>query len=86
MEYSAAGTPMLDTDGETILIRAGGRSEDGIFYDGFIKVRPGDDRYQELLPEARCHPVPVRRQPGPGARQPDPETMAKLMRAMPTSD
>ncbi len=73
---------MLDTDGETILIRAGGRTEDGVFYDGFIKVRPGDERYGELLPDARRNPMPKRPEPGPGARQPDPETMAMIRRAM----
>ncbi|WP_037571325.1 hypothetical protein [Phaeacidiphilus oryzae] len=74
---------MLDTDGETILIRSGGRTEEGIFYDGFVKVRPGEDRYDELLPEARRHPVPERPEP---TRQPDPETMAILMRAMEDTD
>lgn len=73
---------MLDTDGQTVLIPAGGRSEDGVFYDGFIKVRPGDERYEELLPGARRHPMPQRPAPGEDARQPDPETLAVLRRAM----
>lgn len=73
---------MLHADGETVLVPFGGRTEEGVFYDGAVKVRPGDDRYEELLPEARRHPAPDRSRRIEGGRQPDPEAMAAIRRIM----
>lgn len=70
---------MLAADGVTIVVQTGGRTEDGTFYDGAITIKPGDDRYEELLPIARQHPVDPPTEP---THAPDPETMAMLREAM----
>jgi hypothetical protein len=71
------GPPMLDTDGETILVPVSGRTADGVYYDGIRQIRPGAPDYDDLLPLARANPRPVIRR----ARAPDPETLARLRRA-----
>ena len=71
------GPPMLDTDGETILVPVSGRSADGIYYDGIRQIRPGEPDYDHLLPPARTNPRPVI----PRTRTPDPETLARINRA-----
>jgi hypothetical protein len=70
------GTPMLDTDGETILVPQSGRTAAGAYYDGVRQIRPGEPDYDELLPEARANPKPVIRR----TRTPDPENLARIRR------
>lgn len=70
------GPPMLDSDGETILVPVSGNTADGAYYDGFRQIRPGEAGYDDLLPQARAHPRPVPRR----TRTPDPETLARIRR------
>lgn len=81
MEYSVTDPPMLDTDGVTILQRAGGCTKDGVFFDSVLRFSPGEPGYDELLPEARRNPVPA--SPPAPTRKPDPATLARLRGAMP---
>lgn len=71
------GPPMLDTDGETILVPISGRTADGVYYDGARRIAPGEPDYEDLLPEARANPRPVVRR----TRTPNPETLARIRRA-----
>jgi hypothetical protein len=70
---------MLDDDGVMILLPVAGRMQDGVYYDGAVELRPGDDRYDELLPQARRNPRPTPQEP---TRPVDPETRALLRQAM----
>jgi hypothetical protein len=70
------GPPMLDSDGETILVPVSGHTADGAYYDGFRQIRPGEPHYDDLLPQARANPRPVTRR----TRTPDPETLARIRR------
>lgn len=70
------GRPMLDTDGETILVPVSGQTTDGFYYDGVRQIRKGEPDYDELLPQARANPRPVIRR----TRTPDPQTLARIRR------
>ena len=70
------GPPMLDTDGETILVPVSGHTADGVYYDGVRQIRPGEPDYDNLLPQARANPRPVNRR----TRRPDPQTLARIRR------
>lgn len=47
------GPPRLARDGVTIVRRLGGVTDDGIAFDGFDELNPGDPGYDELLPLAQ---------------------------------
>jgi hypothetical protein len=70
------GPPMLDTDGETILVPVAGQTAGGARYDGVRQIHPGEPDYDELLPEARANPKPVIRR----TRTPDPAHLARIRR------
>jgi hypothetical protein len=70
------GPPMLDTDGETILVPVSGHTAGGAYYDGIRQIRPGEPGYDDLLPGARANPKPVNRR----TRTPNPETLARIRR------
>ena len=76
--HDTTSPPMLASDGITILLPFGGRTEDGAFYDGAARVVPGDPRYDELLPLAQANPAPARPTRG---RPVDPVTRSMLRRA-----
>jgi hypothetical protein len=60
----------------TLVVRYGGRTADGAFYDGVREVHPGDPQYDELLPIAQQNPQ--RRPPArPVSELPDKETLLK---------
>ncbi|NUS45237.1 MAG: hypothetical protein HOQ24_16300 [Mycobacteriaceae bacterium] len=69
--------PRLARDGETIVRRVGGRTDDGVYFDGVEEIHPGDPRYAALLPAARANPV---EEPEPPENEPDPDTTATLLR------
>ncbi|MEU1998869.1 hypothetical protein ABZ511_30915 [Nocardia gamkensis] len=69
--------PMLAEDGETILVRLRGRTEDGVFYSGFEEFHPGDPGYDEMLPVARENPVS---ESEPMERPVDEDTLARILR------
>lgn len=75
------GPPMLDTDGETILVPVSGQTADGLYYDGIRRIGPGEPDYGNLLPAARANPKPLIRR----TRSPNPETLARIRRAAATS-
>jgi hypothetical protein len=70
------GPPVLDADGETILVPVSGRTADGAYYDGVRQIRPGEPDYEDLLPLARTNPRPVTRR----TRTANPETLARIRR------
>ncbi|MGO4518960.1 hypothetical protein AB4Y89_24485 [Terriglobus sp. 2YAB30_2] len=69
------GPPIFDIDGETIVVPFHGRTEDGAYYDGARKLRPGEPGYDELLPHADPRPEI------PRTRTPNPQTLARIRRA-----
>lgn len=68
---------MLAEDGVTILLRLRGRTEDGVYYNGFEELHPGDPGYDDLLPVARKNPVEPEE---PVERPVDPDTLARILR------
>jgi hypothetical protein len=70
------GPPRLSRDGVTILLPMAGHTDDGIYYDGYREVHPGDPDYARLLPAARENAVADT----PPERGPDPYTLARIRR------
>ncbi|MFB7718548.1 hypothetical protein [Nocardia sp. NPDC056100] len=75
--YSNNGLFLAD-DGETILRRVGGTGPDGMMFDGYEELHPGDPEYDALLPIVRQQRTA---QYQPSERQVDPDTLAMLLRA-----
>lgn len=74
--FDDTSPPRLARDGVTVLVPLRGKTEEGVFYDGFLEIHPGDERYEELLPIARRNPLPP---PVAADREPDPASLAWLL-------
>ncbi|WP_433761624.1 hypothetical protein [Nocardia sp. CA-135398] len=73
----AVDHPILARDGVTILRRVGGRTDDGVLFDGYEEFHPGDPGYDEMLPVARANREEADEPP---ERPVDSETLARLLR------